>query len=174
MNLGLFMFFAAARSEKMTLTVTESCVEERLNPQPTACAMINKASTKHSVPYALMRSTSFDRIRQFPTYFCRQGSAEIYQWLFSSKTSLTITIPHVAKQINRLLLALAVYGCLGIVATLFATCLFMIVTNQIPIGLKFLITCVIIIGSIALRILFPQPPPVRKSRTLQRRQTTIN
>uniref|UniRef100_A0A0K8SLR6 Uncharacterized protein n=1 Tax=Lygus hesperus TaxID=30085 RepID=A0A0K8SLR6_LYGHE len=151
----------------MTLTITETRVEERLQPEPVVYSTQKKA-TKHSVPYSLMRSASFDRLRQLPTYFCVNGSAEIFRWFFSSKNNVSAAFSDVSKQLQQILLTISVFGSLGVLLAQIAAVVYTLATAALPLGLHFLLTCTVIVGTIATQVLFPNSPQ-RRSRSTRRR-----
>ncbi|KAL1122123.1 hypothetical protein AAG570_003529, partial [Ranatra chinensis] len=102
----------------------------------------------------LLRSSSFYRLRQFPSYLCRQGSSDILQWVYTSRTKLSCLISAQHKQLRAALLTLSVYAALGVVCLQLVACvMFLTSAPTFPPGLGFLIGCVAVMGTLAGRLM---------------------
>ncbi|XP_024082069.1 uncharacterized protein LOC106672951 isoform X2 [Cimex lectularius] len=150
---------------KMT-TYVETLVDVRLSTTENVAPI----SVKLTNPRSLMRTTSFDRIRQFPTYFCHQSSNEIHQWISSSKKNLSKLIADLSQQLHHILLTICVYSVVGMLLLQFASCLVYIFTNHLPSGLGFLLLCVLVMTVLAAQIMPYKPKEVvHKGRSRTRK-----
>lgn len=142
----------------MTTTIVETVVEDRLRPLESTSSVQGKAvedqkANLYNNKYLLMRTTSFDRLRQFPTYFCRQSSAEIAEWLSTSKIKLSSYLTLFSKQFHGVLLALTVYCAVALLAIQLIVGMVTLLQVSLPSGLLFLIGCMVLVACLAVCIM---------------------
>ncbi|KAK9508028.1 hypothetical protein O3M35_007778 [Rhynocoris fuscipes] len=141
-----------------TTTLVETVLEDRLCPEPLAPITQNKAIEiqKPNNLYnknLLMRTSSFYRLRQFPTYFCRQSSTEIVEWLSSSKLRLSSYLTLFSKQFHGVLLTVSIYSALALLAIQLIVAMATILTSNPPNGLVFLLGCVMLVAWLAVQLM---------------------
>lgn len=154
------------------MSITQTTVEERLMPAtPVAPQPISKA-TKQPLPSVLLRSSSFDRLKQFPSslhaYFCRHGSIEFIKWLSYSQTQLYSILSLLFSQLRSILLVTSVYAAVGLISIQFAMCILALSTVTLPNGFAFLLTCIFAMAAIAIRVNLFGKPQQRRSRSRTR------
>ncbi|XP_073979845.1 uncharacterized protein [Rhodnius prolixus] len=143
----------------MTSTIVETVVvEDRLRPLESTSVLkaktVEDPKTNHlNNKYLLMRTTSFDRLRQFPTYFCRQSSAEIAEWLSTSKIKLSSYLKLLSRQFHGVLLAISVYSAVALLIIQMIYGMVTLLQVNPPSGMLFLIGCIVLVACLAVFIM---------------------
>lgn len=138
------------------MSITQTIVEERLQPARPVATELKSKATRPPLPSVLLRSTSFDRLKQFPSslhaYFCRHGSIEIIKWIINSRTKLTGSIKQLLPQLHAALLVTSVYAAVGLICLQLVMCIVALSTVIMPIGLSFLLTCIVVMAALAIKL----------------------
>lgn len=147
----------------MSETIVETVVQERLSPS-VMTAEENKTTKawpflqtgkskghQHIAlfpPAVLLRSSSLDRLRQFPAYLCSASSD--LRWLFSSKTGISQVIASYFRQLHSLLLIISVYFAVVLLAAqVVGIVVALALCASIPSGFVFMVVCICVITGLA-------------------------
>lgn len=152
----------------MSETVVQTVVQERLNLTIMAGQQDSMLQTTKAWPFlptskskghqqmalfphaVLLRSSSFDRLRQFPAYLCSASSD--LRWLFSSKTGISQVIASYFRQLHALLLIISVYFAVVLLAVQVVAMLVVLAScTSVPPGFVFMIVCVCVIIGLATK-----------------------
>lgn len=161
----------------MSETVVQTVVQQRLSPAMTAEEDLMNKTTKawpflptskskgHQQmalfpPAVLLRSSSLDRLRQFPAYLCSASSD--LRWLFSSKTGVSQVIASYFKQLHSLLLIISVYFVVVLLAAqVVGLIVALVLCSKVPPGLVFMIACICIITGLATKAICHEDKSVK-------------
>lgn len=99
-------------------------------------------------PAVLLRSSSLDRLRQFPAYLCSASSD--LRWLFSSQTGISQVIASYFRQLHSLVLLISVYFAVVLLAAQVVGMILVLAScTSVPPGFIFMIVCVCVIIGLA-------------------------
>ncbi|XP_069699055.1 uncharacterized protein [Periplaneta americana] len=155
-----------------TTVVTELQVLERLRPVtemaaatwsampflpkdvPKSNSVLDPTKSSRTIKSRLSRSTSLDRIRQFPAYLCTRGCLpQALSFLRNSaeaaQASLTV--------VRRYLLVVTVYLCLFLLTLQLSACACALLIGATPPGLVFLVTSSMAMCAMACRTILHDP-----------------
>lgn len=106
-----------------------------------------------SPPNQLSRTSSLDRIRQFPAYLCRRGSNSVLFWLYNSRSVFREVLASAHKQSRGVFLALCVYLAIGLIVAQLAICglVMSIAAPTLPYGFIFMVACIAIMGALGMK-----------------------
>ncbi|CAH0390135.1 unnamed protein product [Bemisia tabaci] len=156
----------------VTQVETQTRIEERLFPSFLDLKLWNPVekdeNTKQWEPLfhksKFLRSSSLNRIKQFPAYLCNQSSSDILIWIHAAKAALAHTFKSANKQFQSLAFILAVYSALFLLAA--QLCAFVVILSSAPMptGLIFMYGNIVCLFALGLSILPHQNQNAMKKR----------
>ncbi|PSN46227.1 hypothetical protein C0J52_11395 [Blattella germanica] len=129
----------------MTITTTLTLTETNNNMDPQAMERL-RPETDGMKPPRLVRSSSLDRIKQFPAYLC--NTKLIPQLL---NTSVQAGIEQVLRLVRGSLLFVSVYVCIFILLVQFSALCFALLSEPMPPGLLFMLASLAVMCGMACK-----------------------